>query len=662
MRTRQKFLSILLTLCMVFVMVPMTVFAEESYGIRVNNVPITDANASDVLEDGTVSYDAKTNTLTLEDAEISGDFSGSAAIYATKADLTIMLEGNNKITSGNYGIIHTIGTLTFKGEGRLTVNSDGDAVRAAEIIVDGTTLNMQTTDGCGLYSSTDYDKDKGSVSILNGASVTGDCKGFVVYADGTKGISISGSAATADVEYDGNVIYASGVPFSVTNSKVTVNNRAQTTYPAIWATEISISDNSEVTATVSGETNAVYTPTTLTVENSSLTAESPDISVWSNEAMEIDNGTVKTTCTGDYGYVTNSLHSEDTLTIEGNSDVLAIGGIWGTNGVIVSPAEGNKIDVKVGIKENGEEGTKHFKSSPYGETTTLDSYDLLGGYTYVHIKNHIHVYDQQITDDRYKISGATCMEPAKYYKSCVCGAKGTETFTNGNALGHSWKDPVWNWSEDNESAGVTFICENDSTHTSQPEVSMEKQTTPATCTEAGETVYTASVTFEGETYTDTKTVIIPTLGHDLVDDKGYAATCTKDGLTDGKHCTRCDYKEEQEVIPAFGHGETETINAKEAACTAEGYTGDKVCKVCGEVVEAGQTIAKTAHAFKDGKCTVCGAADPDYIPATPDKPDSGSPQTGDSSNLALWFTLMGVGAAGLCGALLLQKRRGSKVK
>lgn len=159
-------------------------------------------------------------------------------------------------------------------------------------------------------------------------------------------------------------------------------------------------------------------------------------SVWSEGAMKIDNSTVKTTCTGDYGYVTESLFSNDTLTIEGNSDVLIIGAIFGKNGVVISPTEGNKIDVKVGIKENGEEGTKHFKSSPYGETTTLDSYDLLGGYTYVHIKNHIHVYDQQSTDDRYKISGATCTEPAKYYKSCVCGEKGTETFEIGQAAGH----------------------------------------------------------------------------------------------------------------------------------------------------------------------------------------------------------------------------------
>ena len=437
MQTKRKFLSILLTLCMVSVMIPTAAFAAEDYRIDVNNVRITDENADDVLNDGTVSYDAQTNTLSLKGAAISGDFSGSAAIQSSKDNLTIMLEGENTISSQSYGILSTTGTLTFEGAGTLTFTTETDAVRAAEININGAVLEITPeTNGCALYASTDYDSNKGSVNIQNGANVTSGSKNFAIYADGNTGISISESVVTAEVEHDGNVICASGVPFSVVSSNVTVKNSAQTTYPAIWASEISISDNSEVTANISGETNAVYTPTTLTVESSSLNAESPFISVWSDGAMKIENGTVKTTCTGDS--VFESLHSEGTLTIEGNSDVLAIGGIWGTNGVVVSPAEENKVDVKVGIKEDGEEGTKHLEGSPYDETTTLDSNDVIGGYTYVHIKKHIHEYDQQSTDDRYKISDATCTDSAVYYYSCKCGEEGSETFPYGtvNAFNH----------------------------------------------------------------------------------------------------------------------------------------------------------------------------------------------------------------------------------
>ena len=45
-----------------------------------------------------------------------------------------------------------------------------------------------------------------------------------------------------------------------------------------------------------------------------------------------------------------------------------------------------------------------------------------------------HVYDKEVVADEYRASEATYTEPAKYYKSCVCGAKGTETFNNGSTL------------------------------------------------------------------------------------------------------------------------------------------------------------------------------------------------------------------------------------
>lgn len=51
-----------------------------------------------------------------------------------------------------------------------------------------------------------------------------------------------------------------------------------------------------------------------------------------------------------------------------------------------------------------------------------------------------------------------------------------------------------------------------------------------------------------------------------------------------------------------------------ATCTQEGYTGDIVCTVCGEVVETGQVIAKLAHDYQGGKCTVCGSLDPAFQP------------------------------------------------
>lgn len=63
---------------------------------------------------------------------------------------------------------------------------------------------------------------------------------------------------------------------------------------------------------------------------------------------------------------------------------------------------------------------------------------------------HTHVFDQEVVADQYLASKANCNDPAKYYKSCKCGAKGTETFTSGAALGHTegneWKkDATHHW-------------------------------------------------------------------------------------------------------------------------------------------------------------------------------------------------------------------------
>ena len=49
-----------------------------------------------------------------------------------------------------------------------------------------------------------------------------------------------------------------------------------------------------------------------------------------------------------------------------------------------------------------------------------------------------HVYDQEIAGEDYLITPAGCTSRAEYYKSCVCGAKGEETFKPVGVLGHLW--------------------------------------------------------------------------------------------------------------------------------------------------------------------------------------------------------------------------------
>ena len=57
------------------------------------------------------------------------------------------------------------------------------------------------------------------------------------------------------------------------------------------------------------------------------------------------------------------------------------------------------------------------------------------------------------------------------------------------------------------------------------------------------------------------------------------------------------------TIQVTGHPNTELKNAKEATCSTEGYTGDKICKDCGKTIEAGKTIPKIEHSWDAGKVT-----------------------------------------------------------
>lgn len=88
-------------------------------------------------------------------------------------------------------------------------------------------------------------------------------------------------------------------------------------------------------------------------------------------------------------------------------------------------------------------------------------------------------------------------------------------------LGHSYGEPVWIWSEDGKSCTVTFTCVNDASHVETLAATItSKVKTPATCTEKGITEYSASVSFNGNTYTDIKEVAdIPATGHHYIEGK-----------------------------------------------------------------------------------------------------------------------------------------------
>ena len=95
-------------------------------------------------------------------------------------------------------------------------------------------------------------------------------------------------------------------------------------------------------------------------------------------------------------------------------------------------------------------------------------------------------------DEKYLASAATCTSPALYYKSCVCGEKGTETFASGQAKGHTFSD---SWSSDDLQHWRAATCEhtNERVEVAEHIWGPGEITTQPTATTKGVKTYTCTV-------------------------------------------------------------------------------------------------------------------------------------------------------------------------
>ena len=196
----------------------------------------------------------------------------------------------------------------------------------------------------------------------------------------------------------------------------------------------------------------------------------------------------------------------------------------------------------------------------------------------------------------------TCTSEGTKTKTCTqCGATVTETIaktshkyvatvvaptctTNGYTLhkcsvcGTSYKDST------TKATGHSY---GNSVVTKQPTCTSEG-TAIKTCTKCNATV----------------TEKLPAKGHTAVTDKGYPATCTTAGKTDGSHCSVCNTViKVQAVIYATGHKSSGWIVDKAASIGVKG-SKHKECTVCKKVLETAEIPALSRISISKASVTL----------------------------------------------------------
>lgn len=180
------------------------------------------------------------------------------------------------------------------------------------------------------------------------------------------------------------------------------------------------------------------------------------------------------------------------------------------------------------------------------------------------INKENHTFDIKTANEDTLAVPADCVNPAKYFYSCECGAHTNDTalvFENGDPSGHKFGE----W----------------------------KESKSANCEEGGKEKHICSVCqFEEERDT-------APLGHDwnaeyTIDVK---PTCTQPG-SKSIHCSRCDATKDVIEIEPTGHSFGEWTVSKDSTCVAGGQKTRK-CEICGYTEYEDTDIDSNAHEWEE---------------------------------------------------------------
>lgn len=720
---KKRILSLLCVLALCLGLLPATALAAAPIGqvLYVGGVQIsstgywttdsdgnvTASTAGDTPTDNYIHYDAENNVLTLHNATIKkgldynesiqgGTYIDGSAIGVFNqngdAELTITLEGTNTIAEVGKGIF-VLASSASTGSSNLTIQGDGSLNASASqtgIWVQSNSNNAALcVENAEVTASSDVPfkkgvlvqaKDGSDVSLtVNGGSLTASVNANIWFQFGS-GVSGSGTPTVtvsnnAIVRANGGIANNSSTSIQYRtgneeNGGIVFDGSAGTVYGSV-----TLQDDLEIK---SGETLTIGDGASLTVPDGKTLTNNGTVTVeeggtlTNNGSLDCNHHTGGTaTCTekakcdlcgAEYGdFLPHSLTKTEakapTCTVVGNEAYWTCGNC----GKYFSDGNGNTEIIKdswIISAINHDWNDAVYTWSDDGSTCTATR-------TCKNDSAHTEKATATVTGAQTKAPTCTQMGETTYTAAFEASWAMTQTKVLADipAIGHSYGEPVWSWSEDGKTCKVTFTCEKDENHKESPKVDVTSAVKkPATCTETGVTTYTATVEFNGQTYTDTKDVAdIPATGHSY--DNGKCTVCgaiasdfkviitagangswqkgTKDGLTFTSNAANKYFQKVQ-------------VDGKDL--DASNYT-----------VKEGSTIVTLKTSYLEtlsvGKHTLAivsetGTATTEFtIKAAAVTDDTQSPQTGDDSNIALWIAVLLAAGTALTGTAVYSRKR-----